>query len=456
VTRTPLLLLALAASCGLEEADRRDYDRLLFERGPADRPREAAGEDHARLAARGELGLGDCARMAAWRSESLALEGEELARVRLRVRQAFGAALPYASFRGSYTRQDTVSGTSGVQSNFTLRDRTQYQFTLHQDLFRGLETYHEIRRQSSLAGAREDALRQAKLLLQADVAGAFYAVLALERELATLVDALRLSEERLEELAVRARAGITRRSEVLTQEADVARTRADRERLRGLLAAAWEALRFLTGLPSERRLVDDHPQPDALPPLDDHVRLALASRPDLRRARAEIDAAGEGVGAARSAVLPLVALDANYYTHREGISKDVDWDLVLSFEQPIFEGGVAQARIREARSEVRSAELRERALRREIALSVARLWQDARSFDGELSALASGFAAASENYELAQAEYRRGIAANLEVLTAFTQMQRTKLDLDRTRFRAKLARVRLDLECGTPLPGGAP
>ena len=187
-----LLLPALAACRGLEETDRRDYDRLIFGRGPEERPREAAAGRFDRLTAGPNPGLGDCYQMALYRSESLALEGEELARIRLRLKQAFGDALPYVAFKGSYTRQDDRGVNSGgsVQSSFTLQERTQYQFTLHQTLFKGLESVYEIRRQAALAGAQEEALRQAKLLLCADVAVAFYSVLALERELARKEKAL--------------------------------------------------------------------------------------------------------------------------------------------------------------------------------------------------------------------------------------------------------------------------
>lgn len=134
---TVLLLATLTACRGLEENDRREYDRLIFERGPEERPREAAAGRFEKLAARPDPGLGDCYQMALYRSEALELEGEELARVRLRVKQAFGAALPYVAFKGSYTRQDDrgVNSGSSVQSSFTLEERTQYQFTLHQTIF---------------------------------------------------------------------------------------------------------------------------------------------------------------------------------------------------------------------------------------------------------------------------------------------------------------------------------
>ena len=109
--------------------------------------------------------------------------------------------------------------------------------------------------------------------------------------------------------------------------------------------------------PGVPALADSMPEPALLPPLEEFTARALARRRDLRALDAQVRAAEEGVGIARAGYLPGADLEANYYTHREGISKDIDWDVLLSLEIPIFEGGVTQGRIREARSFVRSAAL---------------------------------------------------------------------------------------------------
>jgi outer membrane protein TolC len=452
-----VLVPALLAACtAASDADPRAYERILLGEAPVSAGRDAGREGIERLRAAPRLSAGDAYRLALHRSESLALDGEELVRRRLRWEQALGAALPALSFKGSYTRQDSSTGasSSSVQSSFTLRDRTQYQFTLHQPLFKGLEEIYEARRRDALAGAQEEALRHAKLLLYADVAMAYSGVLLLEREVATGADSLRLAEERLEELRQRQRAGISRRTEVLSQEAEAATVRAVLERTRGLLDVAWDALRFVCGLEG-RPALEDLPSPTGeLPPLADCVGRALLDRRDLQALRRESQAAAESVGVARAGYFPTLSLDANYYTHREGISKEVDWDLVLSLEVPIFEGMVTQARIREARSEVRSAGLRERLRRREIELEVGRAWSDARAFAAELAALERALASGQENYDLVQAEYRRGIAPNVEVLAAFDRLQRARLDHERSRIRAALSRTHLEVVQGV-LPAGA-
>lgn len=459
--RTGLLALglwALSSGCSSSDADRWSYERILHEESPEARTRDDARARHRALAERPELTLDDCWRLALGRSETLALNGEELARIRTRYEEIFGQVLPYASFRASYTRQDEPpsSGDSDVSQSFRQKERTQYNLHVRQPIFSGLREFYALRQNRELAAAGEDALRHAKLLLYADAADAFYAVLSAERELATRRDALRLAQERLDELSARQRLGISRRAEVLQQEAEASSIQAAIERLKGELDIAWDALRFLTGVPGTPALIDVLPEPGPLPPPDEFVSRALARRRDLRAAESRRRAAEEGVGIARAGYFPGADLEANYYTHREGISADIDWDLVLSLEIPIFEGGVTQARIREARSFVRSAELEATRLRRDVEREVHRVWTAASAITAELGSLEKAVASAQENYDIVQAEYRQNITTNIEVLTSFNTLQAVRLVRDRARFQAKLARARLEVESGAVPGGGSP
>jgi outer membrane protein len=450
----PALLVLSAACGGVEDRDRWRYERILYEEDPGVRSRDDARGRFDRLADRPELTLRECHEMALHRSESLALSGEELVRVQTQYEQLVGAVLPYVAFRGSLTRQERAraGGGGSVERTFIDHQRTQYQVTAHQPIFSGLREFYAIREKNLLYEAKEHELRHARLLVFADVADAFYAILQIDRDLATTSDSLRLAQERLEELVQRNRAGISRRSEVLAQEAEVASIQAGLERLKGALAVAWEALQFLTGLPSPRKLSDLLPEPGELPPVQTYLLRAQADRQDLRALERRISAADQAVGVARADYLPALDLDANYYTHREGFNKPIDWDVVLALEIPVFEGGVAQARMREARSNVRSARFELERLRREIALQINRAYADVKALQSELGSLEKAVASAQENYEIVQAEYRRNIVTNIEVLASFNTLQQARLRRDRARYQAKLAAIRLEVQSGT-LPG---
>jgi outer membrane protein TolC len=439
----------------LEEREQWRYQQVIYEQEPAVKSLDDARSRFDASARLKEPALEDCYHMALYRSEALAIDGEELVRLQAQYEEARGEVLPRISFKGSLLKQDAtgVSSSGSFQRSFTEKEKTQFQFAGHQPIFGGLREFYALRQSSALYRAREEDLRHARLFLFADVADAFYVVLQAERDLATTQNSLALAEERLEELVQRNRAGISRRSEVLAQEAETASTRAGLERLKGALAVAWEALKFLTGLPGPRKLRDSLPEPGTPDPLETYLGRARDSRSDLKALDHEIAAAEESIGVARAGYFPMVNLDANYYTHREGFSKEIDWDTTLSFEIPIFEGAVTQARLREARSGVRSARFRRERIRREIDLEVNRSFAELRSLQGELESLGKAVASAEENYEIVQAEYRRGIVTNIEVLSAFNTLLRATLARDRSRFQSKLAFVRLEVQSGA-LPGG--
>lgn len=443
-----LLAAALAACAGVEDEDRWRYEKIVYEQSPELRSRDDAAGRFRRLGGQPKSSLRDLYEMALYRSEVLALTGEELVRIQTLFEQIRGAILPRVTFDGSRTRTEKPPPSSGVQQSLTLYDRSEYRFTAVQPVFSGLREFYALRQTNSLYRAQEHQVRHARLLLYADTADAFYAVLEIDRELETTQDTLRLAQERLEELVQRNRVGISRRSEVLSQEAEAASIRATVERLKGLLVVAWEALRFVTGLEGTPELVDDLPEPPAVPPVEEYLARAQDRRDDLKAARERVAAAEEGIGIARSGYLPTADLEARYYTHREGVSSEIDWDVVLSFQVPLFEGMVTQARLREARSLVRSSRLELERLSRDAALQVNRAHADLLAFRSELASLETAVASAVENYDIVQAEYRRGIVTNIDVLTAFDQLQQARLRRDRARFNARRAGVRLEAVTG--------
>ncbi len=430
---------ALLAGCATNDEWR--WQKTAWEHEPLIRRTEDIDATAGPLRTRAELTLDECWTLALARSDSLALTGEELVRLQTTYEQAVSAVLPRVNVRASWTRQDLSGGDES---------RAEYKIFARQPIFTGLRDYHLIRQADRSFESKEHDLRQGRLLVFADVAEAFFAVLQAERELDTTRSTLKLAEERLEELTERQKAQISRRSEVLAQEAEVASTQAQVERLKGALSVAWDTLRFVTGVEGIPRLWDTIAAVPRLPALEGILAAALERRHDLRSFDAQLAAAREGRGIARAGYLPTATLEGNVYTHREG--SESDWDVTLSIDIPVFEGGATQSKLREADSLIRSAGHRISQLRRIVDLEVRRAHSDATALQAQLASLDKEVASADENHQLVQAEYRQGIVANVEVLTSFNILQQARLDRDRARTALKLAFVRLAVQSGV-LPG---
>jgi outer membrane protein len=402
------------------------------------------------------LTLDDGYRLALRQSEALRGRAERIEQAEARYGQALGAALPRLSFNASQLYQDAGGRSdSGVGSNLTLRRRPESKFTLRQPLFSGFREFAAMSASRAEQSGERRRLERARALLYLDVARAFYLVLQTERDLANLDVLLGLLDDRLRELRERERLGKSRRSELLSLESRRDAVAAERSLTDGDAASARELLAFLTGEDVSGARLED-PLPDDFPPDAEAPLLEKAdARADVLAFRDDVEARRQELRVAKGAFYPNAGLLGNYYTKRVGTQSAIDWDVLLSLEVPLFQGGATRAQAREARSRLTEAELAWEEVRREARREV----KDARvrlaaSLE-QAAGLRSAFAKAEESYRLHVKEYRLGLVNNLEVLQALDEMESRKRDSDRAAIRGKLLRFEL-LSAAEALPLPAP
>ncbi len=452
--RRPILLPPAAAGTG-------DLDVL---------PEPAAERAAALLRSateRGALPLADAFALAEAVHEPLLALDEARLRALLDGDLALASVLPSLSLLVDHDRQDPVSlgGAGSFNSSESVRTRTSIRLT--QPLFDGFRAGHARRAASgsaeALAATREDLRRG----LRGAVARAFFEVLGAEAEARAREEALRLDDARLEEVRARAAQGLSRRTEVLLLESRREATRADIVRV---TARRDEALVVLGGLLGEVPAVPlvAGPEPaEPLPTMEEVVAGSLRGRAELRAADARVRAAEAEVGVRRAARWPRLDLAANWYVDRANESRaatETLWDVGFLLEVPLYRGGAVEAAVRAAESRVREARLDRAGVLRRVAREAEAARVRAASGIELLAALESNERFARENLALVQAEYREGLATNLEVFTAQNLLQDAAVGLERQHLQVLLDRVELDLAmgrldgapAGAPDPGSAP
>jgi outer membrane protein len=390
------------------------------------------------------LTLRDCFEMARNQSETLKIQNESIRQAKSRKGQAIGSVLPDIHWRAGVTWQDTnVSSASAFADDAMFRRRrTESRFTLDQPIFSGFKEFYAVRGFTAQARSAAYTMARTETELYQSVAAAFLNVIASETDLFNVRTTIKLSDTRLKELKDRVRIGRSRDSEIATAESQWAGLKANEAQILGNIAVAREDLGFLVGQDvSATPLVDNMGLPEMI--TKEEALKTAQERSDLKALREEVEARRDSVRVVQAAHWPWANLQGNYYTQRTGFLRDIDWDLMLNVDVPIFQGGYVKSQATEAKSILQQAKLaltqRERLVQAEIRQAQAAL--QASLQQAEL--LEEAYRRGKRSYDLQVKEYRYGLVTNLDVLQSLSSMQELKRNWDRSLIQSKLNYIQL-------------
>lgn len=381
------------------------------------------------------------------RSEALAASEAGLAEARSRVRELVGTALPSLTLQGSEFLQDSAGSGGGVQGTFTRSDRPEAKLAFSQPLFTGFREYLSVRAASARGDAAELDLKRAASLLYRDTAKAYLDLLGVRRELSTRQATLDLTRERVKDLEARVKLGRSRSSELLAAKLQLARLLGQIPEVRGREEVAQEVLRFLTGW--EGRLAPAEPVLAAATDVEAALR-AARGRPDVEARRRERDGALFLSRGSRRERWPVVGLSGAWYLKRVGFQENIKWDMTFSASLPLFAGGQVGARVAQADARLKAAEFGLRGAERFAESEVRRAWAQLQSAVERTKALSEAAALAEQNAKAQSEDYKLGVVTNLDVLGALTQLQESRLDLEKVRLDAAWAQALLAVASGGP------
>src|SRR5438132_7935975 len=230
---------------------------------------------------------------------------------RATARVARSELLPNLNLDPSFTRQryspNQVPSFGGVTAN-TFRAPLDLKYEI--DLWGGVRRGFESARadaQASLA-----AFYNVLLTLQADVAQNYFALRALDAEIATVTGTLDLRKEQVRLVRSRFEGGIGNELDIARAETELATTEAEAASLARRRAELENAIAILVGSnPASFRLTATstnnwNPQPPSIPaglPAD-----LLERRPDVAEAERQLASANARIGVAKAAFFPVLSL----------------------------------------------------------------------------------------------------------------------------------------------------
>ncbi|MCE2946699.1 MAG: efflux transporter outer membrane subunit [bacterium] len=322
-----------------------------------------------------------------------------------------------------------------VSQNRPLTNYAQRQFsTVQDDYLAVLSVSYEIdfagRVQRSIEGARATAAQSAadfenaKLLLAADLATAYFNLRAVDVELDVVRRAIGLQQRSLALAKSRHELGAASGLDMAQQQALLDGTLTQVDLLRRQRGQFEHAIATLTGTPAPLFSLppQTHPLVPPVVPIGVPSDL-LQRRPDVAAAERAMAVANAQVGLVEAAFYPSIVLGGTYGAQSRDLSQlfslpSVVWSLGASVAQSIFDGGRLRALSASARSgyDITVGNYRRVVLTamQEAEDGIIGLAALERAHGQALTAVAS----ANRVLDIATARYEGGIATSLDVIVA--------------------------------------
>ena len=272
--------------------------------------------------------------------------------------------------------------------------------------------------------------KAAYLTLSANVVNTCIARAAYAGQMAATEQLIALETEQLRSIDVQVRTGTQPYANVLSQRSLIATNQALLAPLAQKLSQADHLLALLQGaLPAQAVLpviaLDSLQLPLNLPlslPSD-----LVRQRPDILAAEAQLHSASADIGVATAAMFPSLSLSATYGRTGSSLGSlsgagEAFWSIGPSLVAPLFQGGSLRYKRKAAQDayQVQLANYRQTVLTAfgQVADALAALQHDAQALQAQTEARDT----AAQALALLQANYRSGLAAYVDVLTADVQL----------------------------------
>lgn len=244
--------------------------------------------------------------------------------------------------------------------------------------------------------------------------------------------------------------GEVSRTDVAQAEARLARARADVERALADLAASTAEFRRVIG----RDPAEDLEDPPAFEELPGTLEEALAraeNHPSVAAARFDLASARAAVDEAVAGLLPTLDLRGDAAYAREPTTS-LEWQrrasVALQLSVPLYQGGAAYARVRQARQTVTGRQRELDAATREVQRQVASAWEALRAAGAAIEAFEAQVRANRIALEGVRQEALVGTRTVLDVLDAEQELFDSQVNLVRARRDRVVASYRLAAAIG--------
>src|SRR5579864_7485869 len=344
----------------------------------------------------------------------------------------FTAVLP-----GSPTPQWNVHGT--IQYSVYTGNAVQDQIAIAQANLRGQQSAF-----AATAGQTVLAVRQA-----------YFNYVQSEGQVAAAQRAVAASQENVRVTQAQVNVGTSPEFNLLQAQVQLAQAQRTLTQAKAAAVLGEQQLAAVVNLPISSAIDATTRMGLPVPPPDVEalVKQGLSNRPEIAQAQAAIQAAQAAVDLAEAGLRPNITLAGGPQMQSNSLSTStpVTWAGTLALTLAIFDGGLTNAKVEQARQQVALTRVQLEQTQQTVEEQVRAAYLNLQQAAEQLTSAQAGLVAAQEALRIANVRFQAGVGTQLEVVTAIQNLAAADAALVQALFQYNLALAQIDQAVGTQI-----
>lgn len=292
----------------------------------------------------------------------------------------------------------------------------------------------------------------AKQQLKNTVVNDYLTVLEYRNELQINQDTVKNYHDHLDLVQAKYEAGLVAKTDILSSQVDLAKAQDNLIKAQNNYNNALAALNNDIGLPHDTQvsLKDDFGYEPYKMTLEDCLQYALAHRPEIAQYDAKMKNAAAGVKVAESGKLPTLDLTAQEDwndNHLPGIDNN-NWLIKLTASYNVFDSGVTDAKIRQARHNTEMVANSAAKEQDTILLDVRQYYLSMKEAEKRIETNKVPVKQAEESLMIQKVRYEVGVGTNLDLLDAVLALDSAKKDYNQALYDYNTNKAKLEKSIG--------
>jgi outer membrane protein TolC len=336
-------------------------------------------------------------------------------------------------------------------------DNFRSSLVVRQTLFDGGLTKYDVRAGQALQKAAATDVRRTETEVTYAAARAYLDTVLSEAAFTAAFEAVKSADADLQRAENIHQAGMSTEADVLSIRVHLARVREKQIRLSAGATIARAALNDALGQPLDSQYELTTPLTRSTPPpvaLAAYEKDALDKRPDQLRLQFATDLASAQLSRQRSALLPIVSVEAVLEADRQTFATrgGANWTTTATLNWNLFNGFRDRAQIEEAHQQLLSAKATQERMASAVRLEVRRAWEELRAADQRIAVSEASVAQAEESLRITKNRYQAGLSPLADLLRTEAEVLESRTEYLSALHDQRLASVDLDAVSGALTP----